>query len=268
MQTLDDKIIREKDFHDKWAQSINVDELLVRETFESPTAIENQYALEQLGALKGKRILDLGCGAGESSVYFALSGSEVSACDISEGFLEVTNRLAKKYKVSIKTAMAESLKLPYPDNYFDFVYGNGVLHHVELEPTAKEINRILKKDGKAIFIEPLPYNPVINIYRQMAKEVRTEDEKPIRLKHIRALRPLFSSLHHKEFWFFSLLIFIHFFFVKRWHPSKVRYWKKVIEEGWNYREMFTRLQNIDKFFLKYFPFLRRLCWNTVIVAIK
>ena len=43
------RIAHEKEIYDKWAHNMNLDELLVKESFESPTAIENRYALSQLG---------------------------------------------------------------------------------------------------------------------------------------------------------------------------------------------------------------------------
>ena len=267
-ETLSDKAKREQDFHNEWAKSIQIEDLLVREAFEAPTAIENQYALKMLGDLHGKKVLDLGCGAGETSVYLALCGADVYGCDIAEEFLKVAERLAKKYNVTLHLAQAEAGHLPFADEFFDYVYGNGVLHHVELLPTAKEIRRVLKTGGKAAFIEPLPYNPVIHIYRQMAKGVRTEDERPLSFKQLNGLKPYFASLKHREFWLFSLCIFFHFYFVRRWNPSKVRYWKKVIEEAQAYQRPFRRLQALDNFLLKALPFLRFFCWNTVLVASK
>jgi len=263
-----EKIEREKEFHNQWARSVRLEELLVRETFEAPTAVENRYALSQLGDIRGKKILDLGCGAGETSTYLALQGAEVYACDIAEDFLVVAKSLGEKYGVKLNLVQADSANLPYPDEFFDGVFANGVLHHVELVPTAKELRRVMKKGARAVFIEPLPYNPVIGVYRRLAEGVRTKDEKPLSFKAIGTIRPYFSEFGHKEFWFVSLLIFLHFFFMRRWNPSKIRYWKKVIEEGASYEKMFSRLQKCDEFLLRTVPFLNYLCWNTVIRAVK
>lgn len=268
LPVLDAKQEREKNFHNEWARTVQVEDLKVHENFESPTAIENHYALKRMGDLRGKKLLDLGCGAGETSVYFALKGATVHACDIAEEFIKVTETLAARHAVSVQAVQAEASRLPYAGETFDIVFGNGVLHHVEVLPTGKEISRVLKKGGLAVFIEPLPYNPLINIYRHLAKGVRTEDEKPLTFSQLRALSPYFSSFDHQEFWLFSLIIFLHFYFVKRWDPSKVRYWKKVIEEGNAYKKMFTRLQSYDRFLIRTMPFLRPLCWNTVLVGIK
>jgi len=256
------------EFHNRWAKSIDLGSLLIRENFESPSAFENHYALEELGPLAGKSILDLGCGAGESSVYFALQGADVYAYDIAEEMLKVADALAHKYNVKLKFAHGNAAHLPYEDDCFDFVYGNGVLHHVDLLPVMKEVRRVLKKGGKAIFVEPLAYNPLIAVYRHIAKEVRTKDESPLRFKDMKQLETNFSQFHHREFWLFSLFIFVHFFLIKRWHPSNVRYWKKVIEEGYNYERYIRILRRLDETLLKVFPFLKFLCWDTVLVAVK
>ncbi len=261
-------IDREREFHDEWAKTIQIEDLKVKETFEAKTAIENHYILEKLGPLSGKKILDLGCGAGEASVYFAVKGAHVYACDVSEEFLKVAARLSEKNGVHINLEAADASHLPFENNFFDIVYGNGILHHAELSSAAKEIARILKKGGQAAFIEPLPYNPFIKIYRWLAKGVRTADEKPLTFKQIQILKNDFSSMVHQEFWLFSLLIFFHFFFVKRWNPSKVRYWKKVIEVADEYESFFSKLYKMDQFFLKHFPKLGFLCWNSVIILKK
>ncbi len=262
------KVQREKAFHDEWAKTVSLEDLLVREAFESPTAIENRFALESMGDLRGKKVLDLGCGAGETSVYFALQGADVDACDISAGLIGLADRLAEKFGVIVRFKTADSAALPYPDGQFDYVFGNGVLHHVELAATAQEVRRVLKSGGRAIFIEPLPYNPAINVYRAMAKDVRSADERPLSFRKLGDFAAHFGSWKHSEFWLFSLLIFFHFFFVRGWHPSKVRYWKRVVEVGPEYKDSFAKLQAIDEFCLKHLSFLRYLCWNTVLEVRK
>ena len=70
---------REAAFHDKWASSTSLEGVLVRESFEAPTAMENHFILRRMGTLADKRLLDIGAGLGESSVYFALHGAQVTA---------------------------------------------------------------------------------------------------------------------------------------------------------------------------------------------
>ncbi len=59
---------------------------------------------------------------------------------------------------------------------------------------AGEIARILKPGGKAVFIEPLAYNPVIWVYRHLAAGVRTESEEPMTYLKFRAMAGYFQQL--------------------------------------------------------------------------
>ncbi len=260
--------LSEEAFHDLWARSMKLDEILVRESFEAPTALENQYVLEQIGDLRGKRVLELGCGAGEGAVYFALQGAQPVATDISSGMVEVVRALAAKHGVQVTAQKMTAEGIAYPEGSFDIVYGNGVLHHVDFRQAVREASRVLKPGGKAIFIEPLSYNPIINIYRRIAKTVRTPDERPFRFKDFKEMLPYYREGRHREFWFFTLLIFIYFYLVERADPTKERYWKKVIKDAPRFSRMFRFLNGLDKFFLKVFPCLRYLCWNTVIVLTR
>lgn len=261
---LEERHVLEETFHDNWAKEINPSELLVYETFESITAVENKYALDTFGYLAGKTLLDLGCGAGETSVYFALKGAEVTAMDISTEMLKITEKISNQYGVNVKTTRSVAEKLAFPDGSFDYVFGNGVLHHIQLNKAIKEIKRVLKPNGKAIFVEPLSHNPLIHFYRILAKNVRTPTEYPLRFKDFKLMKKYFNRVIHREFWLFSLLIFI-IFLCKGAHPSKERYWKKIIVEGEKYKKIYTLLKKVDDFVLKLFPFLGRFCWNTVIV---
>lgn len=259
----------EREFHDNWARSVDPEELYVHQAFEEKTAIENRFALNFLSPIKGKRILDLGCGLGDAAVYFALNGADVWAIDISPGMVGITKRLAEKHNVSNKldaqVMVAEELK--FPDGHFDLIFGNGILHHVDRTKAAKEIDRVLRPNGKAAFIEPLAYNPVINVYRRLADGVRTPTEKPLRFRDIRRLKRQFPRLQHRQFQFLTLPIFL-WFFLSGANPSKVRYWKKIIQEGKRYQTIFELLARADEKLFKVFPPISRLCWNTVILIEK
>jgi 2-polyprenyl-3-methyl-5-hydroxy-6-metoxy-1,4-benzoquinol methylase len=257
----------EEDYHDRYAEDIELKDLLVEQLFEAPTAIDNQYILEQVGDLNGKRILDLACGAGESAVYFASKGAEVSAVDISQGMLTVAEKLAESHGVKIEARKMRAEALEFEENYFDIVYGYGALHHIDLEHSATEIHRVLKKGGLGVFVEPLGYNPTLWFYRLLAKEVRTKTEKPFFFSQLRFFKD-FAHVAHKEFWFSALLVYLDFFFIRRYHPSKVRYWRQVLVEGERYRRWIGVLKRIDNFLLGLLPPLRYLSSTTVIILRK
>jgi ubiquinone/menaquinone biosynthesis C-methylase UbiE len=261
----------EKKFHDRWARRIKDEDVNYLGSFLADTASENKYALLCFGNIKGKRILDLGCGIGDASLFLASRGALVTSVDISPEMVKIVRRLSKKYmlakRIKARTMLAEKLILPA--EHFDFIFGNGILHHVDTNTTLSEVYRVLKKGGKAVFIEPLEHNPIINIYRRIATEVRTLTEKPLnfnRLEHL--TRVNFKKVHHKEFHFFTLLIFVWFFLVERVDPNKERYWKKIIDDSSRIAKPFSILMKIDQKVVKMIPRLGRFYWNTVIVYEK
>ena len=93
---------RETDFHNEWARGADLSRIDVRAAFESPAAVENQFILEILGPIAGKRVLDVGSGLGESSVYFALLGADVTCVDVSEEMIGTAVRLAALHSVRIQ----------------------------------------------------------------------------------------------------------------------------------------------------------------------
>jgi SAM-dependent methyltransferase len=257
---------RESEFHDGWANSIRPEELLVDETFVSPTAVENQYILKQFGDLRGKRVLDYGCGAGEGAVFLAKQGASTVGVDVSPSMLETVKRLAAHHGVQVETRLVTSEKIPGDDREFDFIYGNGVLHHVNQDLARPELARVMKDDGKGCFIEPLPYNPLINAYRRIAKEVRTPDEVPLTFGDVEKFRGSFGRLEHREFWLTTLAVFLKFYLIERVNPNKERYWKKIYTDATRIEPFFSPLRRIDDWLLDRAPLLGRLCWETVITV--
>lgn len=265
------KHLIEKEFHDAWAKNIRFEEINYQEAFKAETAVENKYALSQLGNLKGKKILDLGCGMGDASLYFASCGAKVYSIDISPEMISLVKRVAAKKglskKIIPKVMLAE--RLVFPKSYFDLVYGNGVLHHVETSTSLKEVFRVLKMGGVATFIEPLSSNPAINIYRKIAKDVRTSTEKPLVYGKLGVLtREKFKETCHKEFHLFTLLIFVWYFVVDKVNPNDERYWKKIINDSAKVKRAFRLLAWLDEEIFKIMPFMKRYSWNTVLVYKK
>ncbi len=259
-----DRLSREAEFHDRWAAEIDPSTALVNESFTAITALENSYVTKEFGDVRGLRLLDYGCGAAEAGVYFAKQGAKVVAVDVSPGMLDAAQRLAAFHGVSIETRLVTGQAIPAEGAEFDRIYGNGVLHHVDMNLAVPEIARVARPDAVGCFIEPLSYNPAIAVYRRLAEAVRTPDERPLRFRDIKRFEPYFGSVSHREFWLTSLAIFGKFFFVDRAHPSRERYWKKVITDGPANAWWFRWLPEIDDKILSNVPFLSAMCWNTVI----
>lgn len=259
------KQTNEVEFHNHWGNSADIESIDVDRYFSAETSLDFRLAKKLLGSLEKKKVLDLGCGLGEASVYFALQGAKVVALDISPGMLDCVRKLAERYQVGkfINAVEAPVEKTPLPDESFDLVFGGNVLHHVNLTKASREIRRVLKKGGKAVFIEPLGYNPFIQVYRKMAGDIRTQMERPFFFKDIHKLARGFRNVNHYEQQLFTTLIFVWFFLGECLNPSKVRYWKRIIDESERYARSFKILATIDKFVLK-LPYIKRMCWSTII----
>lgn len=102
--------------------------------------------------LKGKKILEFGCGVGRWVNFFKKYHCTWSGVDISEPMLEIARRLHpdKEFK------KIQNEKIPFPDNSFDLVYSVTVIHHNPYENHEKiisEMLRVLKDDGYLILFE-------------------------------------------------------------------------------------------------------------------
>lgn len=264
-----DRFINEEKFHDDWATGEDFQKIDVMQMNEAVTAPEMKCICKSLGDITNKKLLDIGCGLGEASIYFALKGAKVTSTDISGKMLELTSFLGAHYNVSIRThkSSAEDLMLG-DEKDFDIVYAGNLLHHVDMESTLRKITQILKPEGVFVSWDPIAYNPIINIYRAIAKQVRTEDEHPLRVKDIKKFSLYFEKVELQYFWLSTLLIFIIMALFQFRNPNKIRYWKKVVEEGDKWATLYKPLAQLDKILLKLFPPLKFLCWNIVVKASK
>ena len=111
--------------------------------------IEKPMMRSMLPDLTGKKVLMLGCGTGEESMMLAEFGAtDIVGIDLSEESI----RLAKENYNTCEFIVGDMHKLPFEDNYFDFVYSSLAIHYSENpESVYKEIYRVLKKDGQLLF---------------------------------------------------------------------------------------------------------------------
>jgi 2-polyprenyl-3-methyl-5-hydroxy-6-metoxy-1,4-benzoquinol methylase len=87
-------------------------------------------ALAMLGAKKGWRIADIGCGNGVFACEAALIGAEVDAIDISPAMLALAELHARDCRVPIRTRSSGLLSFAYAPNSYDLIVSEFTLHHL------------------------------------------------------------------------------------------------------------------------------------------
>ncbi|MHA2246196.1 MAG: class I SAM-dependent methyltransferase [Candidatus Hodarchaeales archaeon] len=106
-----------------------------------------------LGDVKGKKVLELGCGGGQNSIVLTKWGAEVIGLDISELQLEHANSLAKKEEVQVRFVQGRMEDLgQFESNTFDIVISSHAIGYVDdLKAVFKETERVLKPEGFLVF---------------------------------------------------------------------------------------------------------------------
>ena len=131
------------------------------------TVFPLEYAFHLLGDINGKTVLEYGCGGGTYTVALAARGARVIAFDISPELLALARkRVEVNHRESVQLLLGSAHALPFPDESIDVIFGMAILHHLDLEIASRELRRVLKKGGRAIFKEPLRNSKLYTWLRQ------------------------------------------------------------------------------------------------------
>ena len=168
------------------------------------TAYPLEFAYHQLGDVTGRRIVDFGCGSGANTALLAGRGAHVWGIDISEDLLRLgRRRLAVSGHAGGATFIAGSAHdLPFPDASIDVVFGMAILHHLDLDLVSREVRRVLKPGGRAIFKEPVRNSAIIRFVRKLIP-YRAPDispyERPLTDAELQRFASGFSSCSVRAF---------------------------------------------------------------------
>jgi len=118
-----------------------------QDKWHSRTEPINDFAkqlVSELGEGKSRKLLDLGCGNGMDTLYFAEQGYNVTAVDVSEsGIKMLQERLDEASLPNIFAVLHDiSQPLAYPSSSFDVVYAHLSLHYFDDETTRQIIQNI------------------------------------------------------------------------------------------------------------------------------
>jgi len=127
-----------------------------REAFERVE--EHRYAQEpfihavaQFTRHRGKKILEVGVGAGTDHLQFARAGCECFGVDLTQAAIDMTSERLAAYGLRSVLQRLDAEHLPFGDAEFDLVYSWGVIHHSEHPETILEqIHRVLRPGGSFV----------------------------------------------------------------------------------------------------------------------
>lgn len=137
-----------------------------------PTRLSRQQSdlLEVMFNIEKKEILEFGSGLGGFSVALAKLGGIVTGIDIGEDLIEMAKRVATINNVKCKFIVGSIDKLPFEDKTFEFVVGNGILHHLPKKGVIDSLNeayRVLRPGGMALFNEPIENSKIFDFIQNL-----------------------------------------------------------------------------------------------------
>src|SRR5215470_3245581 len=201
---MESKLERERVFHNK---TFAEDTRMVVDMFYKIT--ENSRRFYQAALLidcARRKVLEFGCGPDGEAFTLAERGARVDGIDISEIAIQkaIAKGVARDLSANLNFQVMNAEDLRSADNTFDVVCGSGILHHLDLSKIRREITRVLKPNGRAVFLEPLGHNFLINWYRDRTPHLRTEDEHPLLERDLESMRECFKDVKVTPFHLCSL----------------------------------------------------------------
>ena len=136
---------REEAFYNHWSPNKPVNQIQL--------AFYSHWKLF-LDLLKGKtkgKCLEVGCGRGTISSYFAENGFDCTLTDISPAVLDIAEKIFDKAGHKASFIEVDANDMPFHDGEFDVIVNIGLIEHFEnVETVIDEHIRVLKKDGLAL----------------------------------------------------------------------------------------------------------------------
>jgi len=152
----------------------------------------DQYHFEKLhhllrlidfDAYGGKRVLDVGCGAGIDLMRFARGGAIVVGVDLCSAAIELARANFTQQGLSADLREADGQQLPFPDDTFDLVFAHGVVQYTpDGRSLVAECRRVLKPGGEAVF---QVYNRIswLNALSKVMKVPLEHEDAPVLRKY-------------------------------------------------------------------------------------
>lgn len=118
------------------------------------------HSAAQFTRYRGKKVLEIGVGAGTDHLQWARAGCDCYGVDLTDAAIETTRSHLEYYGLKSKLQRINAEELPFENKVFDVVYSWGVIHHSQFpEKIISEIERVLKPNGVFIGMVYGLYSP-------------------------------------------------------------------------------------------------------------
>jgi ubiquinone/menaquinone biosynthesis C-methylase UbiE len=163
-----------------------------------------EYAFNLLGDLRGKTVLEYGCGDGINTILLANRGAKIISLDLSPELIDLARKrvVANGLSSGVEFIVGSAHNVPLPDESVDVVVGIAILHHLDLFLASREVNRVLRKGGMAVFQEPVRNSKLMGLIRKLIPN-RSPDispfERPLTDRELLDFSAGYSSYHCRPF---------------------------------------------------------------------
>jgi len=123
-----------------------------------------ELLISKMDSLPSRKVLEIGCGRGEIARRLAArTGMQVLGVDRSERFVQQAQDDAVEDSVRFEVVDVMHAEDRFADERFDYIVGNGILHHLynDLDAALLAMRNLLTEKGKIIFLEPNLHNPYV-----------------------------------------------------------------------------------------------------------
>jgi ubiquinone/menaquinone biosynthesis C-methylase UbiE len=209
---------RERDFHNQRYEDDSEREQRMGRFYSAIDYGFSFYRQRVMAEARNRTVLEYGCGNASLGFDLAPIAKDVIGVDISEVAIQEAQRIAAHKRLeNTKFVVDNAESMRQPDRSVDVLAGSAIVHHLDIGRSMREVRRVLRDGGIAIFAEPLGHNPAVNWYRNRTPDMRTADEHPLLARDLKAMAQGFSSI---KVTYFGLLAPILGFVSNETQPAK------------------------------------------------